>query len=163
MTGHHDFDFLVGTWRVQHRRLLERLAGCAQWETFGGSCTMHTVLGGAGNVDDDILETPRGTYRAATVRTFDAASGSWAIWWFDGRTPHDLEPPVVGRFVDGTGTFYADDTLRGLPIRVRFVWSHITPSSCRWEQAFSPDAGVTWETNWVMQFERCAAPGPTAT
>ena len=27
-------------------------------------------------------------------------------------------------------------------------------SSCRWQQAFSPDGGVSWETNWVMDFQR---------
>jgi hypothetical protein len=26
--------------------------------------------------------------------------------------------------------------------------------SPRWEQAFSPDGGTTWETNWVMDFTR---------
>jgi hypothetical protein len=154
MAGHHDFDFFVGTWRVHHRRLVKRLTGCTRWETFEGSCTTRTMLGGAGNIDDNILEAPAGTYRAATVRTFDPGTGDWSIWWFDGRTPHQLEPSVVGRFRDGIGTFYADDTLRGLPIRVRFVWSEITASTCRWEQAFSPDGGATWEPNWVMQFER---------
>jgi len=149
-----DFDFLVGTWTVQHRRLAERLTGCTRWETFAGTCAMHTLLGGAANVDDNVLDLPAGTYRAATMRTFDAATGTWSIWWFDGRTPHQLEPPVVGRFANGVGTFFADDTLRGQAIRVRFVWSEITPTTCRWEQAFSPDGGATWETNWIMQFER---------
>ena len=26
-----------------------------------------------------------------------------------------------------------------------------------WEQAFSADAGATWETNWTMEFRRRAA------
>ena len=25
-----------------------------------------------------------------------------------------------------------------------------TPTSCHWEQAFSPDGGKTWETSWVQ-------------
>jgi hypothetical protein len=41
-----------------------------------------------------------------------------------------------------------------MPVRVRYRWSHITPTSARWEQAFSPDAGKTWETNWMMEFRR---------
>ncbi len=63
-------------------------------------------------------------------------------------------PPVKGKFADGVGTFCADDTLRGKPIRVRFTWSKITPTSARWEQAFSPDGGMTWEVNWAMEFRR---------
>ena len=27
-----------------------------------------------------------------------------------------------------------------------------TTSTPRWEQAFSDDGGLTWETNWVMEF-----------
>ena len=61
---------------------------------------------------------------------------------------------MVGAFRDGVGTFFADDVWKGKPIRVRFVWSQITAKSARWEQAFSDDAGKTWETNWVMEFKR---------
>jgi len=25
---------------------------------------------------------------------------------------------------------------------------------CRWEQAFSPNGGRTWEDNWLMEFTR---------
>ena len=59
-----------------------------------------------------------------------------------------------GGFSDGVGLFLADDTLDGRLVRVRFLWSHITPTSARWEQAFSTDGGVNWETNWEMDFER---------
>ena len=52
------------------------------------------------------------------------------------------------------GTFYADDTLRGKPIHVRFTWSGITADSAHWAQAFSPDGGKTWETNWTSDFHR---------
>ena len=45
-------------------------------------------------------------------------------------------------------------TLEGRPIRVRFLWSRITDTSARWEQAFSLDGGGSWETNWIMDFTR---------
>ena len=151
--GRHDFDVLVGRWSVAHRRLRRRLAGDNQWDEFGGRNELRQIVGGLANVDDNILELPAGTYRAATVRVFDPATKLWSIWWIDGRNPR-LEPPVVGRFVNGVGTFEGDDVFEGRPIRVRFIWSEITGRSARWEQAFSPDGGATWEVNWVMRFTR---------
>ena len=45
----------------------------------------------------------------------------------------------------------------GKPIVVRFIWSNITETSTRWEQAFSPDGRVqTWEVNWIMESTRIA-------
>lgn len=151
-----DFDFLFGSWRVQHRRLKERLADCGEWEEFGGSCSVQPLLGGSGNVDDNVIELPAGTYRAASLRAYDPVTRTWAIWWLDARQPHTIDVPVVGGFDGGIGTFHADETLRGRPIKVRFRWSAITATSCQWAQAFSPDAGAHWETNWVMHFTRSA-------
>jgi hypothetical protein len=37
-------------------------------------------------------------------------------------------------------------------IRVRFRWTDTHTASPRWEQAFSPDAGQTRDTNWAMSF-----------
>lgn len=154
MSSASDFDFEFGTWAVRHHRLKERLTGCEEWEEFGGTCDTRPILGGAGNVEDNVIDMPGGSYRAVTVRAFDPASRQWAIWWLDGRNPHSLDVPVVGDFTDGVGTFLANDMLDGKPIKVRFIWSHITTSTARWEQAFSPDGGRSWETNWVMQFTR---------
>jgi hypothetical protein len=42
----------------------------------------------------------------------------------------------------------------GKPIVVRYIWSNITADHCRWEQAFSPDDGKTWETNWITENTR---------
>jgi hypothetical protein len=52
------------------------------------------------------------------------------------------------------GIFLADDTFEGRPIRVRSIWSDITPVAARWQQAFSQDGGASWETNWIMDFRR---------
>jgi uncharacterized protein DUF1579 len=157
LAGVHDFDFLAGSWRVHHRRLKERLADSHEWITFEGTCSMRPLMQGYGNVDDNFLDMPGQPYHGVGLRAYDTKTGEWAIWWVDGRMPHNsLDPPVKGRFENGVGMFYSDDTLRGKPIRVRYTWSHITPSSARWEQAYSPDGGKTWETNWEMQFERAS-------
>ncbi|HEY1837854.1 MAG TPA: hypothetical protein VGG36_09370 [Rhizomicrobium sp.] len=150
----HDFDFFRGTWHVAHRRLKERLAGCKEWESFGGHCTAQLILGGQGNLDDNVIEFPGGAYRAITMRTYDPKTDEWAIWWLDARNPHALDVPMKGRFADGAGTFFAGDTFGGKPIKVRFIWSDISRDSARWNQAFSADGGEMWETNWEMRFTR---------
>lgn len=153
----NDFDFELGEWQVSHRRLRERLVGCTDWQSFTGTADVRPILGGYGNIEDNRIEFPEGGYRAIALRSFDAASGTWAIWWLDARFPHQLDTPVTGRFEGDTGTFLARDSLRGLPILVRFRWIRGNRDQPRWEQAFSPDDGATWETNWEMQFRRRSA------
>jgi len=155
LSGLHDFDLRVGKWTAHHRRLKERLAGSHEWQEFEGTCDFRSLMDGWANMDENVFDMPGGVYRGVTLRAYDPKTGQWAIWWLDLRNPFgDLDPPVKGRFENGVGTFYADDTLRGKPIRVRFIWSKITATGAHWEQAFSPDGGKTWETNWTTEFKR---------
>jgi hypothetical protein len=149
-----DFDFQIGRWRVAHRRRKARLADCRDWEEFEGTCDMRPVLGGNGNVEDNVLHIATGTYRALAIRSFDPARGTWAIWWLDDRAPHHLDVPVIGRFENGVGTFLADDVLDGRPVKLRFLWLRTETETPRWEQALSADGGESWETNWTMDFAR---------
>jgi hypothetical protein len=152
----HDFDFFFGSWNVHHRQLKARLAGSTDWLEFTGTTIAQPLLGGLGNIDDNILDKPEGAYRAVTLRAFDPKTQTWSIWWLDGRYPDKLDVPMRGAFEDGVGTFYADDTFDGKAIKVRFLWTHSSHEACRWEQAFSEDGGKTWETNWTMDFARTA-------
>lgn len=151
-----DFGFLVGQWKVRHRRLRQRLVGSREWDEFDGTLSNWPVLGGHGNVGDNVMHFPTGTVRGIGLRTFDPAARQWSSWWLDGRTPTAFLPPVRGAFADGVGTFFGDDRLDGRTIRTRVVWSRIGANSARWEQAASADGGSTWEVNWVSTFERAA-------
>ncbi|CAN5374648.1 hypothetical protein BH10ACT7_BH10ACT7_02550 [soil metagenome] len=146
-----DFDFLYGDWHVSNRRLGELFVGSTEWREFEATSWARPLLGGVGNVDE--MDCPSEGFSGATIRLQDQASGLWSIYWAD-STSGRLFPPVVGSFADGRGDFYGDDQVDGRPIRAHFIWSRITPDSARWEQEFSMDDGVTWETNWVMEFSR---------
>jgi hypothetical protein len=113
-----DFDFMVGSWNVTHRRLNERLVGCTAWTEFTGTSSTRKILRGFGNVEDNVLHFPEGPVHAVAVRSFDPKTRTWAIWWLDGRSPHHLDVPVVGQFAQGVGSFYAEDVMDGRPIRV---------------------------------------------
>jgi hypothetical protein len=164
--GAADFDFLVGDWRVHHRRLKHRLVGCEQWDAFEGTASHRPQLGGQCNVEEHTLALPDGLYRALAIRAFDPTTALWSIWWLDARAPDRIGPPVVGRFDAGTGLFFGEDIHENVdagirkrtPVHVRFTW-HLPRDAepPRWEQAFSADGGRTWETNWTMEFVRTAA------
>ncbi|MEU5790011.1 hypothetical protein ABZ754_20040 [Micromonospora purpureochromogenes] len=147
-----DFDFLVGRWEVANRRLTRRHVGSDDWDEFPATMLAHRFFAGAGSFDE--MTCPTRGFSGATVRIFDPGTAQWSIYWMHSLRGQLELPPVVGGFTDGVGTFYADDSDEGRPIRCRFVWSGITATSCRWEQAFSTDGGATWETNWVMDFSR---------
>ena len=149
-----DFDFVFGDWTVRHRRLKERLAGCTEWVEFDGEMSTRPILGGFGNLEDNLLRFPDGEFRAIALRSFDPSTSQWRIWWLDGRFPDRIDVPVVGGFRDGVGTFLARDVFAGTPITVRFLWSRVDDDHLRWEQAFSTDEGAAWETNWTMDFHR---------
>lgn len=154
-SGVHDFDFLVGRWRVHHRKLQTRLANKNDWIEFDGTLAAQKLMDGYANVDDNTFAVAGGAYRGVALRSFNAKSRTWSIWWLDSRTPlGPMDPPVRGRFQQGVGTFYGDDVFDGRPIRVRYIWSKIAARTAHWEQAFSVDGGATWETNWLMDFER---------
>jgi hypothetical protein len=149
-----DFDFFMGIWKCRHRFLVKRLADCHDWVEFDGCCAARKILGGWGNSDECRIDLPGDCYNGLSLRTWDPRKGKWSIYWFDSRYPGRVAPPVRGGFDKGIGVFYGDDELGGRAIRVRYLWSRITGQSARWEQAFSPDEGNSWETNWYMDFTR---------
>lgn len=150
--GRHDFDFFHGHWHLHNRRLKTWLAGADEWAEFEGQLHCRPILGGLGNLDELTADFGEGIH-GLSLRLFNPADRTWSDYWVSKRNGV-LNPPVVGGFVDGIGTFHGDDEYEGRPVRVRANWSQPSASHVRWEQAFSPDGGTTWETNWVMQMRR---------
>jgi hypothetical protein len=155
--GRHDFDFLAGTWKVEHRKLAAMAdPECTDWVEFEGVQWMRQTLGVLGNVDNLTVEKmPDGSsFQGMSLRLFDPETGRWSIWWASTRAPGHLDPPVVGRW-DGThGEFHGTDTVGGKPIGVRYDWDVFDADRAQWEQSFSFDGGTTWVRNWRMTFTR---------
>lgn len=157
--GANDFDFFIGHWHIKNTRLKQRLVDCTEWEAFDATGHARKLPGGIGNYDDFIAEKWRPGFVGMSFRVFSPETKKWSIYWLDNATGGldangHLTVPVVGAFSDGVGIFEGDDTLNGRAIRVRYKWSNISANTARWEQAFSPDGGVTWECNWVMEQTR---------
>jgi hypothetical protein len=153
--GEGDFDFFMGRWAVRHRRLEKRLKGWDAWEEFEGTVVARLLWGGQANIDELEADTPSGPLRGMTLRIFEPASRQWRLYWANGAKGI-LDQPMIGAFEAGRGEFFSHELFEGKGVLVRYLWTGITPTACHWEQAFSPDGGRTWETNWLMDFARRA-------
>lgn len=151
--GRTDFDFIVGRWNVHHWRLRERLKGSTDWDEFDGTTEDRSIVGGLGNIGEASLILNATPLIATSMRLFDPQTREWSVY-FTNSVQGALSPPMTGGFTQGRGEFYAQESFEGKHIFSRLIWSDITATSCRWEQAFSENGGKTWETNWIMELTR---------
>jgi hypothetical protein len=153
-----NFDFLLGTWRIENRKLKNIRPEEEQtvWYEFESTAEVRPVLGGAGVVDTySMPDFPeRGEFHGFALRLVDPPTLRWTIWWAASNGQGRLDPPVFGRFVDGEGRFAGEDSYDGRRVLVHTSYTEITPTSLRWEQAFSFGPDQPFETNWVMHFHR---------
>jgi hypothetical protein len=150
--GTHDFDFLFGHWKICNRRLQRRLEGCTEWDEFEASSECRPILGGVAN-QEEFRSSHLPDFIGMALRLHDPETRLWSIYWADNQSVA-LQPPVVGCFNGSEGVFEGADEYAGRPILVRFIWSRVDTPTPRWEQAFSVDGGVNWETNWTMEFRK---------
>ena len=150
----HAFDFLYGKWTMHNRRLVQRLADSHEWVEFPSTVDCRPLPNGMGN--EDVYRTEYWpNFVGLTFRFYNPDNKQWSLYWIDNRNmPGVLQVPVVGSFTDGVGIFEGPDEFNGQPILVRYTWVVLDAEHARWEQAFSPDAGKNWETNWSMDFTR---------
>jgi hypothetical protein len=146
--GQHDFDFEVGTWSTSVRRRLRPLTGSNTWVEVKGTTVVRKVWDGKGILLELVADGPSGKFEGLSLRLYNPETRQWSLHFANSRDGV-LAPPTIGGFRDGRGEFYAQETLNGRAIFVRFVISDITPDSVRFEQAFSDDGGKSWEVNWI--------------
>ncbi|HKI00728.1 MAG TPA: hypothetical protein VKK31_01990 [Thermoanaerobaculia bacterium] len=146
--GQHDFDFEIGTWKTHLRRLQKPLTGSTTWVEYKGTTVVRKVWDGRANLVELVVDGPAGHIEGLSLRLYNPDSRQWSLN-FASSGGGTLSPPTIGGFKNGRGEFFAQETLNGRAIFVRFVISDITPTSCRFEQSFSEDGGKTWEANWI--------------
>jgi len=152
-SSEHDFDFLVGDWKLRNRKLKSRLTQSDEWIAFESKVQMHQILGGMGNIDKYTELVGGKPYEGVALRLFNAKTKLWSIYWADSNSGA-LDPPVVGSFANKVGHFFARDTYKGQAIIVVFRWDVRSPQRPIWSQAFSADEGKNWEWNSINVSER---------
>jgi hypothetical protein len=142
-----DFNFLTGEWKIKNRQLKS-----GQWESFDGEATVVGILAGVASIEE--LRIPARHFSGMGLRLLDVQRKLWADHWVNAKSGVLTPPPSWGSFENGVGLWDSDDQDGDTPIIVRGAWDMITPTSCRWYQASSRDAGKTWQESWVMHWTR---------
>jgi len=146
--GQHDFDWEIGTWKTQLKRLQRPLTGSTTWVDYEGKSVVTRVLDGRANLVELKVSGPAGRIEGLSLRLYNPEARQWTLN-FANIVAGTLTVPSVGEFKDGRGEFYNQDTYNGRAILVRFVITKISDDSYRFEQSFSGDLGKTWEVNWI--------------
>ncbi len=146
--GSHDFDWEFGTWNTHVLILAEPLSGKDEWIEMTGTTVVHKMLDGKMNLAELKVSNEKSRIDGVSLRVYNPNTGEWSLYYANARTGV-LDKPVVGGFKGKRGEFYAQDTYRGRSVFVRFVITPTADGAWRFEQSFSADGGVTWETNWI--------------
>ena len=153
--GQHGFDGLFGTWNYHVKRLMHPLTGSTTWNQFPATGTCHRIWGGRAQVDTFEADDPTGHIEGLVVRLYNPQNHQWSLNWATSKTGIP-DPPQIGKFKNGHGDFYTQDTINGKTIFVRYDWSKINTDTPHFEQSFSDDGGTTWEVNWITDQTRAS-------
>ena len=160
--GQRDFDWEIGTWKTEVRRLAKPLSGSNEWGEYTGTSVVRNVLDGRANLVELRVEGPAGRIEGASLRLYNPHTRQWSLNYASASNGV-LTRPVHGGFRDGRGEFFGEEDLDGRAVLVRFVISEITADSARFEQAYSQDGGRSWETNWIAVDTRIEEPARPTT
>jgi hypothetical protein len=149
----HDFDFELGTWKIHLKRRLHPLSGSHTWVEFDGTSVTRKIWQGRSQIEEFETDSPSGHIEGLTLRLFNPDTHQWSLYWANSKDGI-LVVPQIGQFENGRGEFYAQDTLNGRSILVRFIWSNTRSNLPHFEQSFSADGGKTWEVNWITDQTR---------
>ncbi len=148
--GQRDFDWEIGTWKTQLRRLKNPLSGGSpQWVEYTGTTVVRKVWDGRANLVELNVNSKDGPIQALSLRLYNPKTRLWSLNFANQRVGEISLPPPTGTFENGRGVFYSEEKLGDRPILVRFIMFDIKPNSARFEQAYSADNGKTWEVNWI--------------
>ena len=149
-SGQQDFDFEIGTWTTRVRVLRNPLTGAAPvWAEYEGTSIVRPLLEGRSNFVELSVKGTKGAIEGGSLRLYNPQTRQWSLNFVSLRDGM-LTAPVYGGFDGkGHGSFYGQDMLDGRAILVRFVVDQVSSGEARFEQAYSGDGGVSWETNWI--------------
>ena len=150
--GFNDFDPLIGHWQYHLKRRLHPLSGSNTWVDYQGTGSCRKIWDGA-EIEQAVFDGPNEHIEGSVVRLYNPESQQWRLYWTN-RKSGIFDPPQIGEFKNGRGEFFAQDTINGKTILIRFEWTNLNTESPHFEQSYSNDGGKTWEVNWITDQTR---------
>ena len=147
---HRQFDFWIGDWDVN---LKIRQADFSWKDSVQSRAKIYPILEGRA-----VLELWNSqNIKGYSLRYYDEDKDKWVLWlnWPGGGRSGSSS--LEGVFRHGRGEFFSTSkNAAGEDVISRYTFSDVTPTSIRWDDAFSSDGGNTWRNNWIMEFSRTA-------
>ena len=145
-TEARQFDFWIGKWDVNLRAIQNDLS----WkDTTQAKVEIYPILDGKA-----ILKLwDSQTIKGFSLRYFDPEKGKWVLYLNWPNEKESSSNSLEGEFRHGRGEFFSkrDGTIS------RYTFCDVSPTSLRWDDAYSKDGGKTWTYDWIMEFSRTAA------
>jgi hypothetical protein len=151
------FDFWIGDWRIEQKILRQD----GSWLKEDAKTSVAPALDGCALVEHwegtvqffwEGMKQPE-AMRGLSVRSYDAKSGNWSIYWMDTRSPR-FGVPYVGRLEEGGGEFFREWQAPQGKRRGRITFTRAGPDEVHWDLAISKDDGKSWSTIWIMEMHR---------
>src|SRR5262249_48361460 len=142
--GQHDFDFLLGSWKIHLKKRLHPLTASNEWVEFEGTVVCRTIWNGLAEVEEFNVDSPEKNIfiQGLAVRLYNPKTHQWSIYWANRKNGVFDAAPQIGHFTNGRGEFYGQDTTQdGPPVYVPFAWSDITPAAPHFQRGHPADRG----------------------
>jgi len=147
------FDFWIGEWDVLNRN---RPGEESRWyDTGAATSRVYPVVAGCGIVEHWRGHAFGDFLVGFSLRAFNPQLGQWdlVLLW-----PNSGEPrfgAMAGGFRHTRGEFFSRGlSAEGDTTLTRMTYSDVAPNSLRWQEESSLDDGMSWQSSWIMEFNR---------
>jgi hypothetical protein len=141
--GQHDFDFNMGVWRTQIKRVVDPFSPSSPAMDLSGTVSVRPVWGGRAKLEEIEVDGPKGHWEALSLFLYNPQTHQWSQNYIN-RKIGTIGAALIGEFKDGRAELFQQDTFKDRSIMVRGAWDSITPNSHTYEESYSADGGKTW-------------------